>query len=343
MGRIAPLVLFAVVAAGITAGVQEFDRIRANARLSDFGLHTARQIAAQAEGLVLNAKVRAEKDPIHWAVKFLAQGVEPRTIQISKHRGQVGVPSESYVFLPDGWFDYTKVSQPENGAGIRVRLNLGYRGFLDSRTTFGNDISVAMFFGLLWFALQGIVGIVGFSRFSRSQEAAAVPVPTPSEPDWTARSESLVLQLATRFLDLLRVTTDFKKAALTPIGQRSDARREVHADLHRLRQARRAMKLSEKALLAAEEALAQPGGAEDPEKIRKWLSATRTLGGQVEASLREMEIGLEPRATDLDLAVQTDAEMTRMAEMVSTRVDAAKGALQEQARFLRDLRRDRVA
>jgi predicted RND superfamily exporter protein len=113
-------------------------------------LSWAKQIAAQAEGMFLAARQNGDKDPVGWAVGYLAQGVEPRAVRVTKLQVEpASSASERFELdLKNHIFDYSKLLIPETGTGVRIQIQVGYFGFLGARHRIASDLSVILVFSL---------------------------------------------------------------------------------------------------------------------------------------------------------------------------------------------------
>lgn len=123
------------------------------------GLNWAHQISTQIDLLSLQAGERGAggRDGLSWAVSVYSQGEEPRISRVYKIETGAGTQSaqaESYRFDPEtGVFDYSKILSPESGKGIRLQLQLGYTGFLGSRSKTVNDALTMGLFSLVYLFL----------------------------------------------------------------------------------------------------------------------------------------------------------------------------------------------
>src|SRR6185503_975218 len=122
------------------------DGERTHSQNSAIAIHWARQTAAQASGLAFSARERGEDDPIGVAAEALSQGVEPRVIHVAKVRSGFAVTTPEYFRLQDGVFEYTKILTPEDGGGIRVKLEMPFAGFFGARNVVEHDFTLAGFF-----------------------------------------------------------------------------------------------------------------------------------------------------------------------------------------------------
>jgi hypothetical protein len=150
LGRFWRIVISTLFAGMMTAFVYFFDSHQRAKDLEQSALTLTRQIESQAESLISFAKEKQEPDPIAWALHFLAIGPENRMIYL----GNLG-PNHSQKEIEKfrfnrkiGSFNYSKIIFPETGEGIKIQIQLGYFGFLGTRTPWLNDLLVLLFFGL---------------------------------------------------------------------------------------------------------------------------------------------------------------------------------------------------
>src|SRR4051812_7525064 len=110
--RALQLTLCALLAALITIACVWMDLRLTGAHQKRIGLVWARQVASQVEALTLKAREARERDPIGWAVNYLAQGAEPRLLRLSKAQESElnSQPVENYaVDRESGSFEYFKL------------------------------------------------------------------------------------------------------------------------------------------------------------------------------------------------------------------------------------------
>jgi len=304
----------------MTAVAVKFDCGRAEEYREQEALRWARQIAAQAEGMVFSGKAKGERDPIAWAVGFLSQGVEPRVAQITKYRPSSSKnTSEGMSFNDhDRVYEYTRSLSPETGAGIKIRIVAGYAGFLGTQGQFSSDMAIFAFFALI-FAISSLavirvrpVRIV--SVRAPSAEPRVTPTPDPAPPaapdatfvaaigEWTAGSKTALTELGVSVRDLLKQAAAMSAASAKARDAVTVLRDRMHAELKTAREAQR---------------------DDSQEQIAKFL--------------REMEIRIEPWTTDADIAALALEDNAAATAAMDRLIDSAKFCLIDQARRIKSI------
>ena len=190
------ITLSIVLAVASTAGVYFWDQSRNSTYQINEALQWARQIAVQAEGLAIEGRSVGQPDPAAWAIGFLSQAVEPRTMRISKFKRPLGTQIEFYR-TENGIFDYGKVAQPENGEGFRVRIPLAFRGFLGARSKAESDLALLLLF--LCFLTPISILVLRLSPDSNTKVLAGCLV-----PEWLKESELTIMGLGVALRDLVK-------------------------------------------------------------------------------------------------------------------------------------------
>lgn len=155
-----------LLGAALTAGVYQVehrDRVR---RETELGLRLAQQITKQAEGLYLHARTRQERDPLGWAVSFLALGTEQKSIQVTALRDSASsqLPARHSFNPQTGVLDYVSFVHPQSGHGVRVVLKLEYPGFLGMGTKARSDLALA--------AVATLFALLLMSRYLRGAQSS---------------------------------------------------------------------------------------------------------------------------------------------------------------------------
>jgi hypothetical protein len=112
----------------------------------------ARQVAAQVETLTSYARERQEAKPLNWAIQYLSTGPENRLYALHVLNTD-GIPkdlAEKYEIAADGNFRYSKILSPTYGEGIKLKVRLGYTGFLGTRSSWVNDLLVCLVFCVIF-------------------------------------------------------------------------------------------------------------------------------------------------------------------------------------------------
>jgi hypothetical protein len=203
------ITISAVIALCATVAVHGFDAGRGQAGLVQENLLWARQVASQAGGMAFVAKEHGERDPLGWSVAHLGQGEEPRIMRISSFQAEAGSAAEQYrLDVANGLFDYSKILMPEDGSGVRIKISVGYRGFLGSKSRLANDaLSLGCFVALFWLVFS-IFAASSRSGERRRQSQAPVAIAVPPRPvrlvAWLTEAKTLFVDLGTSVRETYR-------------------------------------------------------------------------------------------------------------------------------------------
>ena len=109
-------------------------------------LKWARQLTVEASSWVRHAKNTVERDPYAFAAEMLSKTDVSRSFkiypaQLSLGRGEV---ERAELDLDQGIFDYLRILEPETGRGFRVKIDLGYLGFLGTHSKIGSHFMIAV-------------------------------------------------------------------------------------------------------------------------------------------------------------------------------------------------------
>ena len=293
----------------VTVAVSYVDQSRGTSHASGKGLALARQIVSQAEGLTLTAQEKNEKDPVGWAVGYLAQGSEPRTVYISKVRMQGSQSSELFNYQAgDGTFDYQKLILPESNVGIRIKVGTGFLGFMGTTSRLTSDLGRLAFFLM----------VCGFSFMAvpRSKGAPELDEDTLKQAiqDWVAQAKNLLIQSGVHVREVVREAHNLVMAAATSRDLTQALREKIHLGLTQLNETKRAMRELDKAASDAEVVslnlvigttrLGEQGTelSKMAQALHREVQRMRKLEQQSESAVKKLEAELEPWATDADMA-----------------------------------------
>jgi hypothetical protein len=335
--------------------------LRTHANRQEFAMKIGRQVATQAEGLLLAARSRAEKDPLGWAVLQLSQGVEPRVIRVQKadlellsSRTELGRFSEKGTE-----YDYLKKIGPEDrGGAIRVTIESPFEGFLGTRAKWMSDLAILLFFigsgalgYTLWALHESRKRMEGFEDALLASPSALEPevrveirevikevireVPVPQELPpisleekfaWGVRPDALwvwSLEVTTGLRELGLATRDVLRGASEMMTASGAIRNGFDTALERLQKSLKAARLERSQLQALSRAATKAEGL----SMNVALAALRLSHGKVmsPADLLEQRESLRRDAEALLSALQNmrerSEERLRAAETFTTELE----------------------
>jgi hypothetical protein len=164
----------------MTAGLFYFERHRAATAQEADALRIARQTAAQAEALAIDARLmgtgkkkeRSEAELLSWAAGRLSQGQAGKAVTVHKATMRAeGGKDEVYQWDPATLtLDYARRIFIEKDEGVRVQVKQGYRGFLGARNAIEADVMAGLFFALAW----GVLVMISFRAVPSARDAGNV-------------------------------------------------------------------------------------------------------------------------------------------------------------------------
>ena len=350
------LILVSLLGAyGITAIAYRADQVRYQTHQSEELFRWAKQVAIEAEGLATHARSQGNPDPAGWAIGFLGQAVEPRIMKVSKLRKLDTSGDNEYANLDLSrlQYEFGKVATPENGEGFLVRIYLSYRGFLDARSKLGNDVTFAGFLAMCFFGFWGGLGFFFKSR-QKGSEAEALPEghepavsiqPQFSSPEFRERllkGRENLTQLGAEFREIVRGTHHLTTAAVKSRdavrGMRDGLHKRIgaiHANRAELKEGRQLFNEAEallrqitpKAGLAKRDVLA----------LTALVQRMSEAHQRTEAVVRDLEVGLEPMATDADLAFHSYSDLFQVTARMNQHITQTKETLIAQARLTQEM------
>lgn len=348
------------LAAGITAGVNHLDRLRAEKYEKIAALRWARQITSQAESVAMNARAKGERNPLRAAVDYLTQGVEPRIIRVTQFDS---LPSDGSgdleLFKLDraaGVFDYSKVMEHANRSGIRVQLDVGYSGFLGSHSKLGNDLSLAGFLGAVWLLVISVFpGLAGKTPRVKAEAIAPVmPLPVSASVSprirapregklkagitvWLAQARPALTLLGTSVRDVLRDALALTDGARRAILATESLRSRIHGGLNELHSGRQTLKRAVQLAVQLEALSRAPLDESSRRRLAELIAQLKQTCVGGEAAMRELEIRIEPWALDADQLVTSQQGVIDAAQRMGGSIQKAKEQLVVQVKQLQEL------
>lgn len=344
----------------VAAGVRIAGSMHSSAGSRQYAAQIARQIASAADGLVLAAQQKNIPEPAQWAVGYLAQGVEPRLIQITK---LTGVPAESLDLEQPGLVELKKpfaLVGTDAGSGIRIAVTLPASGFLGTTTDLGADLATLAIFmaaflvlGLGFSALAAKIAGESLRLSIRSMSQSVDDVRKKSDE----RHERLVLvlpQLREVMLAMARQLREifgrFEVIARTTTHAHENiqrARKSHHQAIHQVRKALRSVNDLSGHCVHAEAStlnvMVQAAGQDPRQTIlsarlaQQQMAEIRRKQDELQKLLHELERRLEPVAMDLDLSFHSLEETREELNQVPGDLQSAGERMAAQGRAFQSL------
>jgi hypothetical protein len=331
----------------LTIGAVALDWQRSGVQQATSGLSLARQVASQAEGMTLRAREIGEKDPVAWAVNYLAQGVEPRVVRISRARlhDSSAENTENYSLDRDtGSFEYTRFFTTENGTGVRILLSLGYVGFLGTKSPLAND-SMAFIFFLITFGIL----FLRTGRYFGFNDTYPLRVLVS---DWVRGSKAQLTRLGVHIREMVRQSQRLAASSGRSRQLVGELRGKIHEGINELHGSRQFYQEGESiaaraeglALNAAIEANRLGGDArriaDMATELHRCIQQLRTVNRKGQALVQRVEKQIEPWATDSDLAFHAFDDVKEATETLSRHIRSTTETLVGQAKLIRDLHQE---
>ena len=330
-----------------TLGAVALDAQRSGVHQATAGLNWARQIASQVEGLSFKARDTGEADPLGFAVNYLAQGVEPRLIHITRLTNSDASAQNTETYLLDravGTFDYSRILTPETGAGVRIQLVLGYNGFLGAKSPLASDGLAAAFFafcfGISFFLTSRLFG------FSDSTRIRALVT------EWVGGAKSHLTRLSVHVREMVRQSQRLAASSGKSRGLVGELRDKIHDGINGLRDGRQfyqdgesiAARAESLALNAAIEANRIGGDArriaDMATELHRCIQSLRAVNRKGQALVQSFERHIEPWATDADIAYHAFDDVKDATEHLSRHIRSTTETLLGQARLIQSLNQE---
>ncbi len=311
----------------------------------EYSAIVGRQIASQAEGLVLAASQKNISDPIGWALFQLGQGVEPRFIQVTREKGPV---NEGIVIASGSEVEVTKnlaLPGKAESAAVRVTVKMPSVGFLGTTTSLRRDVAT----GVVALLLTTLLGLFLQRR---------------SDQDSLSQSDERNQQVRSLLPPLKEVLLGIGRQLRDIFGhfeRLSRSTREVQKHLHGAREGfHRSIQQSRKILKRADELsgctihaeaavlnlmLESSRKSEQQDSspypvhvLHQQLLDIRSRASALQRDVRELEIALEPTTTDLDLGYHAVNEAASALQCVPEEIRRTGEGMTEQGRLFQKLR-----
>jgi hypothetical protein len=336
-----PLAGSIAAALAVTTAAYLVDIQRQHVHDTAAGLKWARQVASQAEGMLFTARSRGEQDPLGWVIDYLSQGAEPRAIRVSKVEELSGQPETYSLDRSTQILDYVRILSPENGTGIRVKLQMPYTGFLGARTAVWNDFAAVAFFGV---TLALILGATrrGHRRGSDVRMRKLVVA-------WLKEAKTLLTQLGINIRELVREAQNLAVAAGKSRNAMSELRNRIHGQMREIHETRESLKEATRTAVQAEVAtlnlvleasrMGEHGKrmAGLAEELHKHVQKLRKVNGGCEEMMGKVEVQMEPWATDADIAYHSYDDVFRATQGMDGHIKNTTASILDQARMIQSL------
>jgi hypothetical protein len=311
----------------------------------EYGSILARQIASQAEGLALGASQREISDPLGWALFYLGQGVEPRYVQVVREKGSI---TDGLVATQKGEIELRKaLSIPgrEESGGIRVTVAIPTTGFFGTTSDLSRDLMSLVVATVL-------AMVIGFSlqrRSDRLQQSLLIEK-QQRMGELVPQLKDVLLGIGQQLRDIFRHFENLSAASRDAHDNIRHARIGFHESIQ---SARRILKHADDVagctmhaeaavlnlMLDAGRIAEKTGTSPYPvHLLHQQILEIRSRSGRLQREVRDIERGLEPMTTDLDLGFHSLTSAQESLRAVPVEIQKTSGRMTEQARIFQKMR-----
>jgi|GEM_PF-6156692 len=339
------------LAAGICVAARTLDTEARAARMQADSYRWARQIATQAEGLMLSARLDKQKDPLAWAVNFLAQGEEPRVMRISRSQFPDLQGLERSRFDPrSGMFEFVRILDSDSQAGVQIKIENRPVGFLGVPSLFTSDLLTLLLFGMTF--LSAVALSARLPYFGRDDAALKVAEAFRERVlIWVGDARQVLVTLGTRVRNLIREAQKLAESSALSRDLVHQIREKTHSGIRGANHARKeldeldylcrlievlALNLRIQMERGSASREASVTGEELHIAIKKLKAQTRLSRERVIAIERE----LEPISADADQAVEAFEAVAASVEALDGCINQTKESLLRQARDIQGFTRE---
>lgn len=331
------------VALAATLAAYWADSAQSNRSQQETALRWARQISSQAEGMAFAARMKNESDPIAWAVQYLAQGMEPRIMRISKLTQAPGQGKETYELDPKTFvFSYSRVFLPETGQGVSIYIQMPYLGFLGARSRLAQDAMVILFFALT----LGLVLLIQRRPAAAAQaDDAALAEFREIALTGIGEAKALLRQQGYQIRDLVREAQNLAVAASKSRDSLKALRDRLHGGINQARSRQRFLKELESSAqiaevlalnLVLEASRSGAPSAPSAEELHRLIQKMKRASSGMGQALHRLELELEPVAADADQAFHSYDEVFKSTQGMDAHIDKTRETLMGQARQIQE-------
>jgi hypothetical protein len=315
----------------------------------EYGSILARQIASQAEGLALAASQKGISDPLGWALFYLGQGVEPRYVQVVREKGSV---TDALVATRRGEIELRKalnIPGRDDSGGIRVTIAIPTTGFFGTTSDLSRDLMslavAAVIAMVIGFALQRRADRLQQSLLVQKQERLGELVP---------QLKDVLLGIGQQLRDIFRHFEGLSASSRDAHENIRHARAGFHDSIQT---ARRILKHADDVagctmhaeaavlnlMLEAGRIAEKTGTSPYPvHLLHQQILEIRSRSGRLQREVRDLERGLEPMTTDLDMGFHSLANAQESLRAVPVEIQKTSGRMTEQARIFQKMRDELV-
>ncbi|MEN9724147.1 MAG: hypothetical protein RJB38_2133 [Pseudomonadota bacterium] len=325
-----------VLAVMLTGSLRWADEALARRYQQHYGAIIARQIASQAEGLSLGAAQRNLRDPVGWTLFQLSQGIEPRYVQLSRTNGET---TEGLEPSDPATVSYRKpltIPGQSEHSGVRIHVKLPEAGFLGGTTPLSRDlrtlavaVTLATLFGL---ALQ----------LRSTQHSRALLGSRQSRlGDLIPQLREVLLAVGRQLRDLFRQFEMLGSASHEALENVRRARSGFHEAIQKSRSLKKQIDhLAGLTMQAEVSALnVMLGKSSVPAHVlHQQITELRAFTTKAQESVRQLEIGLEPLTTDMDLSFQALKEAQNTLKAVPDEIQKTSEKMTDQAKVFQSIR-----
>ncbi len=336
-----------IAAATFTALVYGADSLRQGSSDHDWAFRLAHQVLSQAEAFLLAERSEGRAASLDSVVRNLTQGLDPRVIHVMKIRGPyTSLPSVVSEDQSEGLYVLSKVLSTD-GEGVKIQVQIPATGFLGTRSLFFRDLSVLLFFAFMsafaylaqieWERQRGVLAPVEEIGPAAVREEPLFSASTSASEKPVTRQRELLKQVGVRFKATFDLARQIAVASAKTHSHVADLRDGLHIEIDRLRESQ-ALSAESQQFIDHIEAIALnlviEGKSTLGEQLHPLIRQLRQSVRSSQLTLRDLELQLEPWATDADLAFHTFAEAEAAAKGMDEQLPAVKAAMIEHAKLL---------
>ena len=331
-----------LTASVMTLIVYAWDRQSAQSRSVEKALGWARQAAVQAEALALVGREKAENDPVRWAANLLTQGPEGKSFRFQKVLGLSSAQPEVYAYQADlGVFEYSKLIGPEDGSGVKVTLPVEKSlSFGESSQVASDLLFLAVFLCCFMFCSAAL------TKFSKKKEKITLDELKVEVRQWAAQAKELLLQLANHLRNTVREAHSLALQVAESRKNVSTLRDRIHTGINQIRAGKASLQTAARASAQTEvialnvvleaSRLGEPGKSlgKMAEELHLRVQRLKKLIEDGEDAASQIELCIEPMATDADIAFHAYADVGKTTEALDSHIRSTTQAMLAQSKIM---------
>lgn len=313
-----------------TASVSLYYSQKLLTTLEERSLILSRQITEQAEGIAFALKQgdfdeSSQSEPLSWAARLLNQGSPERSFRVFRIDRAASAPEARKLDLKNNIFTYEKTIFPENQAGIRVEIQVGYEGLFGAKSRSSNDLYVLIVFSTLFLLAFSLSSLI-FRSTEKSKAMRLLENDVNDFKDGIESGERGLVDLGRGVRNILKNAKEFAVSTQKSRDELLILKQNFQKGLNQIHSSYQLLRTKEDLVTKLEEEFSVLDGKETSGRVNELIQLMK----QSRRILEQAERDVEPLSTNVDVSFSSLDKALKGLRQFDKEIDMTSKTLKKQ-------------